>query len=120
MHRGCAIILCLALGVAACGGPAPEREPAAKTESANPLGSTASTIAGRTLSCNAGGPPSNLTFAPDGTISGRLLQTDVTGTWYVNDKREVHTHIIAGAVSLRDNLRQVGNRWVGKTTTCAG
>ena len=120
MHRGCAIILCLALGVAACGGPAPERDTAAGTESASPLGSTASTIAGRTLSCNAGGPPSNLTFAPDGTISGRLLQTDVTGTWYVNEKREVHTHIMAGAISLRDNLRQVGNRWVGKTTTCAG
>ena len=120
MHRGCAIILCLAFGVAACGGAEPERESAAKTATATPLGSTASAIAGRTLRCNAGGPASNLTFAADGTISGRLLQTDVTGTWYVNDKREVHTHIIAGAISLRDNLRQVGNRWVGKSTSCTG
>ena len=87
---------------------------------AGPVGSTDSPIAGRTLSCAAGGPPSSLTFGADGSLSGRLLDRSVTGQWFVTQNREIHTHVIAGPVSIRDNLRRVGNRWVGRSTTCTG
>ena len=117
--RRVSAILCILLTVAACGGSSGGSSGGGDGPDV-PVQSTDSSIAGKTLSCQAGGPPSDLTFGPDGTISGRLLGTDVTGRWYVNEKSEVHTHVVAGPVSLRDNLRQVGNRWVGKTTTCTG
>lgn len=85
-----------------------------------PVQSTNSSIAGRTLSCHAGGPPSNLTFAADGTISGRLLDRDVTGKWYVDEQGVVHTQVAAGPISVRDALRRTGGGWSGRTTTCAG
>lgn len=107
------IPLTLTLGLAACGGST-----GGGTGPDVPVRSTNSAIAGQTLSCQAGGPPSNLTFGADGTISGRLLDQSVRGKWYVNEKSEVHTYIIAGPITLRDNLRPVGGRWVGKTTTC--
>lgn len=101
------------------GCAAPPKQSAVDRGSAVPLGGTNSIIAGQTLRCNAGGPSSNLTFGADGTLSGQLLQSEVTGSWYAIDSQSVHTHVIAGAVSLRDNLRRRGNRWVGKTTTCS-
>ena len=98
---------------------------ACATQPAAPVSATAATagssdspIAGRTLRCNTGGPSSLLTFGIDGKLSGRLLQTEVTGTWHSTGRGSIHAHVIAGAVSLRDDLRRTGNRWVGRTTTC--
>ena len=110
MRRSMAI-LC-ALSIAGCGG--------SSVGYSGPAGSTDSPIAGKTLQCQAGGPASSLTFGADGRLSGRFLDESVTGTWYVNANNEIHTHVIAGAVSVRDNMRRVGDRWVGKTTTCTG
>ena len=114
MHRSIGIA-CLSLFVAGCAGSG-----SGGSGPAGPVGSTDSPIAGRTLSCAAGGPPSSLTFGADGSLSGRLLDRSVTGQWFVTQNREIHTHVIAGPVSIRDNLRRVGNRWVGRSTTCTG
>lgn len=110
MRRSWAI-LCI-LSIAGCGS--------STASYSGPIGSTDSPIAGKTLQCQAGGPASNMTFGSDGRLSGRLLDENITGTWYVTANGAIHTHVQAGSVSLRDNLRQTGNRWVGKTTTCTG
>lgn len=114
MRRGLVIFM-LFLGLSACGG-----EDSIGEGPEVPVQSTNSPIAGRTLSCQAGGPPSNVTFAEDGTISGRLLDRRVSGRWYVDEAGVVHTHVVAGPVSVRDTLRRDGSGWAGKTTTCTG
>ncbi|MEM6663746.1 MAG: hypothetical protein AAF666_16400 [Pseudomonadota bacterium] len=115
MNRVVSLALAALLTLSACGSPPPEK-PADPGLPA--LGGTDALLAGKTLTCNTGGPSSKLTFGPDGTLSGQLLQTQISGTWYAVNQREVHAHVQAGAVSLRDNLRLVGQRWVGKTTSC--
>jgi len=115
MHRQ---IVSLTLGLLALSACA-TRPPGASAPTAATSGSTSSGIAGRTLKCDTGGPSSLLTFGIDGKLSGRLLQTDVTGTWYSTGIRSIHAHVIAGPVSLRDDLKRTGSRWVGRTTTCS-
>ena len=109
MRRTC-LICFVVLALAACSGSGPDV----------PVQSTDSPIAGRTLSCQTGGPSSNLTFGTDGTISGRLLSQKVAGRWYADENGEVHTHVVAGPVSLRDTLRQTTGGWTGQTTSCTG
>ncbi|MEM7189530.1 MAG: hypothetical protein AAF439_07950, partial [Pseudomonadota bacterium] len=105
----------LGLSLAGCDAQAPKD---AATPSAPRIGGTDALLAGQTLTCNTGGPSSRLTFAVDGTLSGELLQSQVTGSWYAIGQREVHAHVQAGPVSLRDDLKLIGARWVGKTTSC--
>ena len=84
------------------------------------VGSTDAPIAGRTLNCRTDGAASRLTFGADGKLSGQLLDTNVTGTWHVNAAREIHTHVVAGSISLRDDLRRSGRGWTGRTLKCSG
>lgn len=119
MCRASVTVLCLAMALSACGGSrgdSADRDAVADARTGN----TNAPIAGRTLSCHTGGSATPLTFAADGTLRGRLLDSDVTGTWHVTPRREIHTHVRAGAVSVRDDLRQSGSRWTGKTISCSG
>ena len=113
-----ASILCTMLFLAGCGGSS-DRADNQQAPGASP-GNTNSSIAGRTLRCQAGGTASNLTFLPDGTLRGQMFDSQASGTWHVTPKNEVHAHIQAGAIVLRDDLRQTGGRWAGRTMSCSG
>ncbi len=114
MRRASVACFLSVLLAAGCGAPQ------SKDDADFKVGSTDSPISGRTLSCRTDGSASKLTFAADGKLSGRLLDTSVTGTWHVNAKREIHTHVVAGSVSLRDDLRRSGSGWNGRTLRCSG
>ena len=105
------------LGLAACGAPPDETPAAAPAPDATAV-SRNSPIAGTTLSCHTGGQPSLVTFGADGRLTGRLLGTDVGGTWRAGEGGMVRAHVVAGSVSLRDELGRRGNRWSGQTLNC--
>jgi len=105
----CGLICCV---LAACGAPPERGDPA-------PTGrNTDAAIAGMTLQCTADGPASPLTFARDGTVTGTLLRSDASGTWFVRAPGRIEVHIQAGSIGLRDVLTRSGRAWRGRNISC--
>lgn len=98
----------------------PDSAPAAPPAAAAARPAGTGPLAGRTLRCDTGGPVSPVTFGPDGRLSGRLMQSRISGTWRMTGAGRVLIHATAGAVSLRDELARSGAVWKGRTTTCRG
>lgn len=107
-----ALIAVVLMGLTACGS-APAAQPGFATG-----GNTNSPIRGETLRCTADYPDSRLVFASDGTLGGRYAGHDVSGSWTALSPDTVEVLVRAGAIAVRDTVRQTSSGWRGENTSC--
>lgn len=105
----------IAVALAGCGGQS------AKPEK-NTLRSNidlSSTISGKTYSCTTEGPVSQMTFGAEGQITGELLNSPATGSWFSRGAGGVEIHVSTGVIAIRDVLKPRGSGWAGRNLRCS-